>query len=244
MRVADLLGGARRGQVDCTALITSREPEAVARSVDARAMAGFAAFKLKAADGGGELDAARLGAARRAAGEGARIRLDLGGALTVERALAVLPGLARHGLEMIEQPVGTAEPAAAWSRLLSAGLPVFADESLGDPEAACAILGAGAGAALKLATVGGPRAALRLAAAATAATVGSGFESSLGLAAALHVACALAGAPLACGLATAPLLAGDLAEGLPSGPVLRLPAGPGLGVQLDHRALARYRVDR
>jgi L-alanine-DL-glutamate epimerase-like enolase superfamily enzyme len=100
--------------------------------------------------------------------------------------------------------------------------------------------------ALKLATVGGPRAALELAAHACGrVTIGSSFETSIGIAAALHAACALRDEPMACGLATGRLLGGDVACGLErDGPWLWLPNSPGLGVELDDRALAAYRLDR
>ena len=100
--------------------------------------------------------------------------------------------------------------------------------------------------AMKLATVGGPAAAVALAGGARGpALLGSSYETSVGLAAAVHAACALPAEPLDCGLATRGLLDADMASGLPAaGPLLRLPAGPGLGVELDRRTLARYRLDR
>jgi L-alanine-DL-glutamate epimerase-like enolase superfamily enzyme len=59
------------------------------------------------------------------------------------------------------------------------------------------------------------------------------------------VACALLPEPLACGLDTGRLLDDDLAFGpVLRGPRLQAPAGPGLGVELDRRALALYRLDR
>ena len=248
VRLADLLAGgagAPRGEVECSALLTESRPALVARDTEALAAAGYATFKLKSADGGGELDVARVGAARWAAGPRARVRLDLNGALDLARALAMLPTLERLSLELLEQPLAAAASPDDWVRLRAAGpAPLFADESLADAEMGCALARAGVGMAIKLATVGGPRAALRLAGAASATTIGSGMESSIGLAAALHVACALAVPPLACGLATRDRLEGDLATGLDLGPAARLPAGAGLGVQLDRRALARYRVAR
>ncbi len=245
--VADLLGGARRQRVQCTALITEARPPAVAAEVERRATEGFRAFKLKSADAGGALDLERLGGARWAlGGQGGRLRIDFNGRLPENRALAVLPTLDGFRLEMVEQPLPAGAPPEAWSRLGAAtGTPLFADESLADRELACRLAAAGQGLALKLAGAGGPAAVLALAAAARGpVTIGSGMETSLGLAAALHVACALEKEPLACGLATTGLLEGDLAGGLPTGPELRLPTGPGLGVELDTAALERYRCDR
>lgn len=246
VRVADLLGGVRREMVECTALVTETRAAAAAHEIERRAADGFGAFKLKSANGGGALDGERLGGARWAAGTGARLRLDFNGSLSESRAVSVLPTLEHFALELVEQPLPATDTAGAWARLRAAtGTPLAADEALADPETACSLAREGFVLAIKLATVGGPREALELAGVATGpVTVGSGMESSLGLAAALHVACALANEPLACGLATLERLEGDLAAGLEPGPWLRLPDRPGLGVEVDDAALARYRVDR
>jgi L-alanine-DL-glutamate epimerase-like enolase superfamily enzyme len=246
VRLADLLGGVRRASVECTALVIDPRAGPAAHEVERRAAEGFRAFKLKSANAGGAVDGERLGGARWAAGHGARLRLDFNGALSEGRAVSMLPTLELFSLELVEQPLAAGTPVDGWTRVQAAtGMPLAADESLADHALACALARAGFVLALKLVTAGGPRAVLGLAAAATGrVTIGSGMESSLGLAAALHVACALAAEPLACGLATLDRLDGDLAGGLEVGPVLRLPPGPGLGVELDEAALARYRTDR
>jgi O-succinylbenzoate synthase len=212
--------------------------------VEAAAGAGFRTFKLKAS--GVPLDLERLGAARWGAGPTGRLRLDFNGALAPAAAARLLPTLAAFGVELVEQPLPAPAPLAEWLLLARAGVPLAADESLADPACGRALVEAGLGLAMKLATVGGPGAALELAGPARGPVlVGSSYETSVGLAAALHTACALAAEPLDCGLATRGLLDGDVAVGLPAeGPLLRLPAGPGLGVELDRRALDRYRLDR
>lgn len=243
--LAELLGGRRRGRVECSALVAERRPQLVAREVERAAAAGFGCFKLKAANGGGILDQERLGAARWAAGREGRLRLDFNGSLSVAAAHARLPSLAPFRLELVEQPLPVGTPAAEWTALAAvAHAPLAADESL--PELGAELRRAGIGLAIKLATVGGPAAALVLARGASGlVTIGSSYETSIGLAAALHVACALEVEPLACGLATGRLLDADLAPGLGAGgPWLELPSGPGLGVELDRRALERYRSDR
>lgn len=244
VRVADLLGGVRRTRVECTALVTAARPPDVVAEVERSAADGFRAFKLKSANAGGAVDGERLGGARWAAGSGARLRVDFNGGLDERRAAAVLPTLEHFGLELVEQPVAAAVPPEAWLRLRTAThTPLAADESLGARDAACRLAAEGFVLAIKLATAGGPAVARSLAAAATGPlTIGSGMESSLGIAAALHLACALPVEPLASGLATAGRLEGDLASGLASGPVMELPGGPGLGVEVDRAALQRYRV--
>jgi L-alanine-DL-glutamate epimerase-like enolase superfamily enzyme len=245
VRVADLLGGARRESIRCSALVTAAKASAVAAEVGRFIAAGFAAVKLKAANGGGPIDRERLGAARWAAGHEVELRLDFNGRLSVREALAVLPGLRAFAPITFEQPLAADAPAADWAQLGDpAGL--AADESLAEPGLSAELAAAGVGLAIKLATVGGPRAATSLASAATGrAWAGSSYETWIGLAAALHAACAFEQAPPPCGLATAGLLAADLASGLPvERGFMALPRGPGLGVELDRDALRRYRAER
>ncbi|MGI8564493.1 MAG: mandelate racemase/muconate lactonizing enzyme family protein [Candidatus Dormibacter sp.] len=242
--LTELLGGPRRNRVECTALVTAEAPDRVVAEVESWASLGFAAFKLKSAGRALETDLERLGAARFAAGASARLRLDFNGSLSWLEASERLRALAGFQLELIEQPLGAAAPPSDWAHLRSQShLPLAADESLADPDFAAALLSLGVLPAVKLATVGGPQRALALAAGSRCgATLGSSFESSIGLAAALHVACALEREPLACGLATDWLGGSELAAGLDwEGPHLLLPSRSGLGVELDRAALERYR---
>jgi L-alanine-DL-glutamate epimerase-like enolase superfamily enzyme len=247
VRMADLLGGVRRDRVTCNAIIGPMPAAEVAAEVAAWLARGFSTFKLKSANFGGAADLERLGAARWAAGPGAHLRLDFNGGLSATLAAAALPSLAGFGLELVEQPLPVAAATAEWIDLASrAGVALAADESLAAPAQALDLAAAGIGQAIKLATVGGPRAALELAGNGRGALVfSSSFETSIGLAAALHTACASARPPQACGLATAHLLEADPARGLDlSGSELMLPSGPGLGVELDLEVLKRYRLDR
>lgn len=244
--LVELLGGRRRTSIECSALITDLRPGAVAREVERRSGLGFRTFKLKAASST-ELDQERLGAARWAAGAGARLRVDFNGRLRPEQAGSRLASLDGFGVELFEQPLPAGAGLQEWRRLAAGtSAAVAADESLADPSAAEELARAGVALALKLATVGGPVAALELVRHACAAvTIGSSMETSIGIAAALQVACALPERPLPCGLATSETPAGDVACGLLwEGPTLELPKGPGIGVELDPRALDAYRLDR
>jgi L-alanine-DL-glutamate epimerase-like enolase superfamily enzyme len=245
--LADLLGGWRRREVECCALITAGPPNLVARQVERKAAAGFKAFKVKAAANGGALDQERLGAARWAAGPDASLRLDFNGRLGEVEAAARLPSLAPFRLQFAEQPLPDDAPAESWLELAHAGgIALAADESLGRPQLAEALAQAGVACAMKLGTLGGPVAVCGLAERARGpVTIGSSFETAIGIAAALHTACALVPEPLPCGLDTGRLLDDDLAFGLLlRGSRLQAPAGAGLGLELDRRALALYRLDR
>jgi L-alanine-DL-glutamate epimerase-like enolase superfamily enzyme len=245
--LAELLGGCRRSQIECCALITAVSPAAVAREVERGAAGGFGSFKLKAASMGGPLDQERLGAARWAAGHEALLRLDFNGRLGAKEALTRLPSLAPFRLQLAEQPLPPDAGPGSWERLLGGcGTPLAADESLTSPELAEALAAMGVVCAIKLGTVGGPRAAVSLAGRSSGGvTIGSSFETAIGIAAALHVAAALDQDPLPCGLDTGRLLDDDLALGAGfEGRSIRVPGGAGLGVELDRRALALYRLDR
>ncbi len=97
---------------------------------------------------------------------------------------------------------------------------------------------------LKVQPLGGVRAALAVAdAAGVAATVTSMMETSIGIAAGLALACALADLPYACGLDTLDEIPGDVvAEPLrPRGGMLRVPDP--FPPAPTAAALARYGVD-
>jgi O-succinylbenzoate synthase len=244
--MAELLGGCRRRFVECSALVTETPPERVVGEVERRRQSGFTTFKLKAC-AAAPLDLERLGAARWAAGRDGRLRVDFNGRLALGEAAVRLASLERFGIELFEQPLPGGAGLHDWRRLADATrVTLAADESLADPRLGVQLARAGFGLAVKLATVGGPRAALELAAGACGpVTIGSSMETSIGIAAALQAACAIRPEPLPCGLATGDLLGGDVARGLArDGPRLLLPDAPGLGVELDQRALDAYRTDR
>lgn len=176
---------------------------------------GCRTAKVKVADRGVDLraDARRVGAVRDALGPGGKIRVDANGAWTVAQALDAIDVLdtAAGGLEYVEQPCRTLAELAQVRRL--ARVPIAADESIRratDP-AQVALAGAADIAVLKVAPLGGVRAALRIAAGAgLPVVVSSAVDSSVGLSAGLALAAALSELPYACGLGTASLLAGDL----------------------------------
>ncbi|MGH7861565.1 MAG: mandelate racemase/muconate lactonizing enzyme family protein [Candidatus Dormibacteraceae bacterium] len=238
LSVAELLGGPRRRRVACSHLVLARTPAAVEAEIRVRRAEGFRTFKLKSEDAGGAMDQERLGYARHAAGPQGRLRLDLNG-----RSLVAEAGrLDGFDLEFVEQPLAAPAPARCWRELR---VRAAADESLADPEAALELARMGVTLAIKLATVGGPEAAIGLDRAASGQVLlGSSLETSIGLAAAAHTACALLHEPLDCGLATASLLESDISTGWrAAGPWLDLPEGPGLGVGIDRRRLLRYRIE-
>lgn len=202
---------AMRTEVPVNALVPAVDADTAARLAAEAAAAGMTTVKVKVGGGSLDADADRVGAVRTALGSAGRIRLDANGAWDVDTAVAALGRLARSDLELVEQPVADLADLAAVRRRVP--VPVAADESirsLGDARRLAALEAADA-IVVKVQTLGGVRATLKvIEAAGVPAIVSSLYETSVGLAAGLALAAALPELPFACGLGTAALLAGDV----------------------------------
>ena len=168
------------------------------RAADLVRASGCRTAKVKVADPRVDLaaDADRLAAVRDALGPTGRIRVDANAGWTVDEAVDAIERLdaAAGGLEYVEQPCRTLAELAAVRGLVRP--PIAADESIRratDP-AKVALAGAADIAVIKVAPLGGVRAALAIAAAAgLPVVVSSAVDSSVGLAAGLALAGGLAG---------------------------------------------------
>jgi O-succinylbenzoate synthase len=210
-----------RVPVNVTVPVVSAE-----RAVEIVAASGCRTAKVKVAESGVALsaDLERVAAVRDAldaAGTGGRLRVDANGAWTVDEAVVAIAALDRAagGLEYVEQPCRSVDELAAVRRRV--GVPIAADESIRLASDPLRVARAGAAdiAVLKVAPLGGVRAALQIAdGAGLPVVVSSAIDTSVGLAAGLALAGALPAAPYACGLGTALLLTGDVV-GAPLVPV-------------------------
>jgi O-succinylbenzoate synthase len=232
--------------VRCNATLVAGEPAAVAEDALRWAAEGFSTFKLKLGTGD---DAGQVRAVREAVGPGARIRVDANAAWDVDTAVRTLSELEELDVELAEQPVATLEEAAEVAAATS--IPLAGDESVesrADAERAIS-LGACDFAGVKLTKVGGPEEAIAVAE-VLPSYLSSALDGPVGIAAAAQVAQTLrqsapAGAvDLAQGLATQRLFSSTVAAvecELRDG-MLHLPPGPGLGVEIDERALDHHRL--
>jgi len=159
------------------------------------------------------------------------LRVDANAAWTVERAIAMGAFLAEQGVELIEQPLPKDDIDGYWRLRGQVPLPVFADESCIDSRDLPRLDGAVDGINIKLAKCGGLAEARKMAIEARnrgmKVMLGCMLESSLGITAAAHLA------PLVdyADLDGAALVANDPFIGATiEGGVVRMPAGPGLGV--------------
>ena len=178
-----------------------------------KASGGCATAKIKVAEPGVSVgrDCARIAAVadalRETVGGQAMIRLDANGAMAA--AAGVVP------IEYVEQPCLTVDELAQVRR--SVDVPIAADESIRraeDPlevarkEAADVVI-------IKVAPLGGVRAALKVARkSGLGVVVSSALETSVGLSVGVAAAAAVPGVPRAAGLATASLLVGDVTQPL------------------------------
>jgi muconate cycloisomerase len=239
-----LLGGASGDPVPCNATLVAGPPAAVAADAERWAQRGFETFKLKVGVPG---DVGQVEAVRAAVGDRARLRVDANGMWNPQEAVLRLTAMERHGIELAEQPAADLEDLAAVRN--QTAIPIAADESIASVEDASRAreLGACQLATVKLAKVGG-FAPARAIAGELPVYLSSALDGPVGITAAAHAAVALreAGpwAGLAQGLATQLLFADTVAsvecevrDGL-----LHLPDGPGLGVEIDERALERHRL--
>lgn len=245
--LAEQLGGMRWRRIPVNALLAATDPAEAAAEAAALVARGFRCLKLKLSPRDLAGDRRRLAAVRAAVGPAVALRADANAAWTVAEAIAALRALADLALEYVEQPVASLADLAAVRRAVA--VPIAADESVVDAASVDALVAAEAADVIVIKpALLGPRASLEAArrahAAGLAVTVTSALDSSVGIAFAAHVAAAVAAPLRACGLATAELLAGDLVReplAIVAG-ALQLPERPGLGVELDDRALARFRT--
>jgi L-alanine-DL-glutamate epimerase-like enolase superfamily enzyme len=172
------------------------------------------------------------------------LRLDANGAWDEATAIDTIRALESLDIELIEQPVPDTEALARVREAVT--MRIAADESVSDFAGAGRAIHAADIIVLKPMRLGGPTVARYLAQYANGsgldAFVTSTIDTGIGTAMALQVAAALPDARLAHGLATASLMESDLLVTplrVERG-VMHLPTAPGLGVDLDPAAVAKY----
>jgi muconate cycloisomerase len=246
----ELLGGARRERVHPMWLLGNATTEQDIAEAQARERDGFRFFKLKVATKPLAQDIATTFAVREALAPGTPLCADANCGFSLEAAREYLEATRSAKLLFLEQPLGHADLGVLAELAKSSSTPIGADEgihSLADVDAH-AQAGAG-GISLKLIKLAGFDAALEAARLCqrrglkvnVAAKIA---ESSIGTAAAVHLACAVPSVDWGVSL-TRFYLAEDVVKvplPLRDG-AIALPSGPGLGIGVDERAVARFRVD-
>jgi o-succinylbenzoate synthase len=229
--------------VAANAVIGGGPPAEVVRHGLEALHAGYSVLKLKVGMGPIRDDVRRIEALRTACPE-ATIRLDANGAWDEATAIRAIATFYPYRIELLEQPVpGDAIDALARVRH-DAPLRIAADESVQHEHSREQVIERRAAdlLVLKPMLLGGLRPALDIARRAADRGIGAfvttTYDSSIGIAAALHLAAALT-SDAAHGLGTGEHLGGDVVAQtlLPRAGRLALPAAPGLGVDYDNGAL-------
>ena len=245
----DLLGGALRRAVAPMWLLGNATPDEDAAEATRKLAEGFRFFKVKVGAKTVEDDIASTRAVRAALGPDIPICADANCGFTPAAARRYLDGTRDAGLRFLEQPFGPHDLVALGALARCSPVPLGADEgihSLGDV-AAHAEAGAG-GVSLKLIKLGGMSAAIEAArlcerrglAVNVAAKIS---ESSIASAAAVHLACAAPAVDWGVSL-THFYLAEDVVStppGIADG-LVAVPSAPGLGIEVDEGAVARFAV--
>jgi muconate cycloisomerase len=247
----ELMGGALRKVVAPMWLLGNATPEEDIAEAQAKQRQGFDFFKLKVGAKAPAEDVATTHAVREVLTAAVPICADANCGFTSAMAKHYLHETRDAGLLFLEQPLGPADVKGLTALARFSPIPIGADEgihSVADIEAHAD--GGAGGVSLKLIKLGGFSAALE--AATRAHRLGLALniaakiaESSIASAATIHLACAvptiewgvsLTHFYLAEDIVRTPLL---LRNGL-----VKLPATPGLGVDIDEDAVARYRVNK
>jgi o-succinylbenzoate synthase len=235
-------------RVRVNATIARQRTEAAAHDALLAVASGFSCIKLKVGmEPTIDAEVERVETIRQVIGADTRLRLDANGAWRTEDvAIASIRALEPQDIELIEQPIPPGDFDALDRVRAAVTVAIAADESVVDFATAEQAIHSADAVVLKPMRLGGASVTRYLAQFAAASGLGvvitTTIDAGIGTAMALHVAASLLDDGRAHGLATASLLRHDLLmvplvveRGL-----IYLPSGPGLGVELDEDAVARY----
>lgn len=244
-----LLGGAFRSSVDVTwALGSAPVEEIIAEAHEKLDSRKHFSFKLKMGAQDPASDTDRVLRVTEALAGQAGVRVDINARWDRLTALRYLPKLAAGGVELVEQPTPgeQLDVLAELNTLLP--IPVMADESVHTPHDVLEVAHRGAAdvIAVKTTKCGGLRRSREVVATARAAGLAchgaTSIEGPIGTAASIHFACAEPGIDFGTELFGPLLFSEELLEEplrYADGQV-HLPAGPGLGVELNMDAVKRW----
>lgn len=251
--VYQLLGGKARNLIRIKLVVWARDIEGSRRMAEQHLALGVTCVKVKT--GLDPLsDIARVRAVREVCGPDIPITIDSNCGWTIQQARHCLRELRDVNLLLAEQPIPPGDFAALADLRRESVVPIMADESVFTLQDAWQLSVHRSADIFSIypGKHGGISATADIVAVARAAglrcTIGSNLELGIGTAAMLHVAAAFPEVDTdafpadtigpfyhEADLITAPLQLGP--------PAALVPAGPGLGVELDETQLRRYRVD-
>lgn len=250
-----LLGGPVRDRIRTKFSIAGTDAARAAEIAGWARDQGFTAMKVKVATGTLAADLERVAAVRAEIGPDVTLGVDANGRWNRAAAALGVERLTEHAIAFVEQPLPPRDLEGMAELRRRSLIPLMADDAVGTPEDALAVVCAGAADVLSIyvGMAGGIAPARRAAAIATAAgagwTIGSNLELGIGLAAHIHLAASTLGlddARVPCDIiSTFYYESVLLAEPLPiEAGWVTPPEGPGLGIELDPELVERYREDR
>ncbi|RNC29860.1 MAG: L-Ala-D/L-Glu epimerase [Candidatus Dichloromethanomonas elyunquensis] len=201
--VYKVIGGAFRTKIPILGgMGVPEDGAAAAAAAEALAAQGFKTIKMKIGRGK-EKDVETVSAVRSAVGKDIQIRVDANQAYTADQAIPILRALEKFELHLIEQPL----PAWDWDGMARVAealdTPIMVDEPISTPQDVLTAYEKKAGDIIKIKAMrcGGIYKARKVCAVAEACglpvVLGSGHESSIGVAAEIHLAAATGCIPYA-----------------------------------------------
>lgn len=253
LSVSDLLGGRFHDRLPVAWTLASGNTAGdIAEAEAMLAKRRHNVFKLKIGKGDPKANIAHVASIKRALGDRASVRVDVNQAWSESTAANAIAALEDVGCDLVEQPIALSNRRGMARLAMRARIPVMADESLRGPETAFDFAAHAAADvfAVKIMQSGGLFAAARVAAIADAAGIGlyggTMLEAAVGTAAGAQLFSTFPNLEWGTEL-FGPLL---LTEEILTEPLdysefsLRVPTGPGLGIQLDEDRLSHFRRDR
>ena len=249
-----LLGGECRDRVRVGALLTMKpNVEELLEAAQAFHERGFRHFGLKIGVAP-TVDVQNVIALRKQFGDDIVLRVDANAALSYDAALSLLKKLEPYDIDVAEQPVAIWDLAGMAALSRATAIPIMADESVSTEHSLLDVIRQRAATVVqtKIAKNGGIYRVLRLWHLAEAAGMriypGNHPSTSVATAAVAQI-CAAWPTPLMEGV-FAVGVSGALATDIVTHPIvpqngeIAVPAGPGLGVELDMDRIASLRIDR
>ncbi|MGX1788570.1 mandelate racemase/muconate lactonizing enzyme family protein [Bosea sp. NPDC055332] len=124
-----LFGGARRQSVELQRILPLKAPPSMAADAARLAWLGYRCLKVKI-DGDADLAEARVKAVRESVGPAVRLSADANQSYTPKAALRMMERIARHGVDLVEQPVPAADVAGLAFVSQRSPIAVEADEAI------------------------------------------------------------------------------------------------------------------
>ncbi|MGQ0663376.1 MAG: mandelate racemase/muconate lactonizing enzyme family protein [Pseudomonadota bacterium] len=249
--VSDLLGGRRSERIPVIGpVIGILPPDDMARQAAAQLAAGYGTIKIKIGESL-ERDIARVAAVRQAVGGAAGLRVDANDHYQPAEAIRLIRAIERYEAEHVEQPVARGDLLGLAEVRRSVGVPIMTDDAVATPQEAMTVVRLGAADRVKVKVTkhgldGAQLIIGMLEAAGIPCVLGHVFEMGLAAAAEAQLAASARNLVFPCEIGSLEPIGfeGDVIQGdlRPEPGYIRLPDGPGLGVDLDWATIDRFRA--